>query len=73
MNLRHLGPLKIVAATATVIGICFGLVDKLFAPQAMIIEGPDPAPAWVGWLAFATASLGAIGYILIDLFSSKSN
>jgi hypothetical protein len=68
-----MSPAKIVAATVTVLGIGFTFVEKWWAPTLMAVEGPDPAPAWVGWLAFIAASLGAIGYIAIDLFSSKGN
>jgi hypothetical protein len=69
----NLGAAKIVLATVTVLGVVLTFVEKWFAPTAMILEGPDPAPAWVGWLAFIAASFGAIGYILIDVFSSKGN
>lgn len=59
--------LKIAAGTATVIGIVLGLLDRVFAPHALLAESSPDYPAWLGWLGFIVASVAALSYIIVDL------
>lgn len=72
MNLKNLGPAKIVGATVAVVGIVVGFTAKLFATR-LATDGSDGLLERVGWLAFGAALLGAVGYMLIDLFSSEDD
>ena len=60
--------LKIIAATATIIGIIFGFLERWYAPDTLVTEQSANYPGFLKWLGWLLASLGAIAYIVIDYF-----
>jgi hypothetical protein len=60
--------LKIIAATAPIIGIISGFLERWYAPDTLVTEQSPHYPKFLKWIGWLLASLGAIAYIVIDYF-----
>ena len=60
--------LKVIAATATLIGIISGFLERWYAPDTLVTEQSPNYPEFLKWIGWLLASLGAIAYIVIDYF-----
>ena len=58
--------LKAIAATATIIGIIFGFLERWYSPDVLVTERSPNYPEFLKWLGWLLASLGAIAYIVLD-------
>jgi hypothetical protein len=58
--------LKVIAATATIIGIVFGFFERWYSPDILVTEQSPNYPQLLKWLGWLLASAGAIAYIAID-------
>jgi hypothetical protein len=63
--------LKVVAATATIIGIILSFLEHWFAPNVLVTEDSPNYPNALRWLGWLLASAGAVAYIVIDFLSKK--
>lgn len=63
-----LDTLKVIAATATLIGIISGLLERWYAPDTLVTEQSPNYPEFLKLIGWLLASLGAIAYIVIDYF-----
>jgi hypothetical protein len=61
-----LDTLKVIAATATIIGIISGFLERWYAPDTLITEQSPNYPAFLKWIGWLLASVGALAYIVID-------
>lgn len=63
-----LDTLKVIAATATLIGIISGFLERWYAPDTLVTEQSPNYPEFLKLIGWLLASLGAIAYIVIDYF-----
>jgi hypothetical protein len=61
-----LDTLKVIAATATIIGIVFSFFERWYAPDVLVTEQSTNYPEALKWLGWLLASFGAIAYMVID-------
>ncbi len=61
-----LDTLKVVAATATIIGIISGFLERWYAPDTLVTEQSPTYPEFLKWIGWLLASVGALAYIVID-------
>lgn len=57
---------KIVAATVTVIGVLFGILDSIFAPNYYVDETGLPGHNFMALMKLIMTSIAPIAYIVID-------
>lgn len=69
MSQGHQETLKFIAATATVIGLLLGFLERRYAPTTIVTEDSPSYPVWLAWLGWIVAAAGSIGYIIVDFFS----
>ena len=58
--------LKIIAATAAIIGIILGFFERWYVPDVLVTEQSPKYPELLRRLGWLLASVGAIGYIVLD-------
>ena len=60
--------LKIIAGLAMVFGIAYGLLDLMYQPHYLRIDGSPSLPKWFKWFGWIVSSLGIIVYLVIDFY-----
>ncbi len=58
--------LKIIAATAAIIGIILAFSERWYAPHVLVTEASPNYPELLRWVGWLLASGGAILYIFLD-------
>ena len=51
---------KIIAICVIVLGLVLQFFERLKAPTALIAEQSPNCPAWLGWLSWILAAIGAL-------------
>jgi len=59
---------KIIAAFAMIFGIVYGLLDLIYQPHYLRIDGVEGLPNWFKWFGWIISSLGVFSYLLIDFY-----
>ena len=62
---------KIVAGTATVIGIIISILEAVYSPVYIVDADSPNFPGWIGWVRLLMTSLAPLVYIAIDFFDKK--
>ena len=57
---------KLIAAIATVVGLLLGFLERRYAPHVRVTEDSPEYPAFLAWLGWSLAAVGALGYIALD-------
>ena len=60
--------IKIIAAFAMIFGIAYGLLDLIYQPHYLRIDGAKGLPNWLKWFGWIISSLGVFAYLLIDFY-----
>lgn len=65
---------KIIAATLTIVGAIFSILDKIYAPHVMEDTGSPNYPDFLRWIGWLFLLIPPLIYIWLDwenLFSKK--
>ena len=59
---------KVVAATATIIGLIFGFFELYYAPIFISPPRSPDYPDWLKWLRWGITAMAPIVYISLDFY-----
>lgn len=57
---------KIVAATVTIVGVIFSILEAVGAPEQLVFGTGMPGYTFVFWVKLIMTSVAPIAYIVID-------
>ena len=60
--------IKIIAAFAMIFGTAYGLLDLIYQPHYLRIDGSEGLPNWFKWFGWIISSIGVFSYLLIDFY-----
>ena len=60
--------IKIVAAFAMIFGVAYGLLNLIYQPHYLQIDGAKSLPQWFKWLGWIISSLRVFAYLAIDFY-----
>ncbi|MCP3872577.1 MAG: hypothetical protein GY699_05390 [Desulfobacteraceae bacterium] len=64
--------IKIAAAIAMIFGIAYGLLDLIYQPHYLRIDGTKGLPSWFRWFGWIISSLAVFAYLFIDFYDRFS-